>query len=64
MQENGRREIREPERTATGVTRVREWRDGVPAQAESLGTTRSGFRSALEWEGRGTLNLGYYKVAV
>jgi hypothetical protein len=25
----------EPERTATGVTRVREWRDGVPAQAES-----------------------------
>lgn len=26
---------RPSERTATGVTRVREWRDGVPAEAES-----------------------------
>ena|SRR6266436_6789768 len=36
-QENGTRRIKEPERTATGVTRVREWRDGVPAKAESQG---------------------------
>jgi hypothetical protein len=39
VQENGNRRTREPERTATGVTRVREWRDGVPAEAESQGRT-------------------------
>jgi hypothetical protein len=30
-----------PKRTATGVTRVREWRDGVPAEAESQGGERT-----------------------
>jgi len=36
-QENGSGVIRGPERTATDVTRVPEWRDGVPAEAESQG---------------------------
>ena len=37
-QENGRGVVRGPERTATDVTRVREWRDGVPAEAASRKT--------------------------
>ena len=33
--ENGNGVIRTSERTATDVTRIREWRDGVPAEVGS-----------------------------
>jgi hypothetical protein len=44
----------EPKRTATGVTRVREWRDGVPAQANLRGepTLTERKEQAEGWPGR------------
>jgi hypothetical protein len=52
VQEDGKRRTREPERTATGVTRVREWRDGVPAEAESQGRTALTKKRADQAQGR------------
>ncbi len=50
---NGRCWIIKPERTATGLTRVCEWRAGVPAEAESRET-----RGVQEKKGGAGVRLG------
>jgi hypothetical protein len=42
-QESGWRAIKLPERTASGVTRVREWHDGVQAEAEKAEQLSEGY---------------------